>query len=157
MPPCSPAPVNAPSAVPDWALATVAVLDSRLEQRIRGPVPVSVIRLGHRPGRVAAVRVGRAWVLAAERAGIARMPRVRLRRPRRQPVAVAAEVVAVEVTGEAGKHRSRNHCQIVAFRSAKGRSFAERKTALVSRTVLRRLPGNEIVRQCQRWFRCQGK
>ena len=32
--------------------------------------------------------------------------------------------------------RSRNNCLIVAFRSAKGRSFAERKTTLVSRTML---------------------
>jgi hypothetical protein len=36
----------------------------------------------------------------------------------------------------AGKHTSRKNCHRVAFRSAKGRSFAERKTTSVCRTVL---------------------
>ena len=34
------------------------------------------------------------------------------------------------------KNRSTNYCLIVAFRSAKGRSFAERKTTLIDRSVL---------------------
>ncbi len=51
-------------------------------------------------------------------------------------VALARGTDVRPLADDLAKDHSRNNCLIVAFRSAKGRSFAERKTTLVSRTML---------------------
>ena len=58
--------------------------------------------------------------------------------PRWRPSGFGYELWGCRVQFEfpTSKDRSRNNCLIVAFRSAKGRAFAERKTTINSRTVL---------------------